>query len=169
MRPALSTALVAAALIYAIFGCGYRTVDTTALPGGIKTLSIPVFKNESDRADVETIVTNAVVNEFMRSVDVVGAGEGDAVIVGTVKAYKLSPVSFTAHDVASTYRVSIVLSIKLVKDGEVLWQDDNITDYEDFAVNTANVLTTKQSEWALVKKMATDSARRVKERIFGGI
>jgi len=51
-------------------------------------------------------------------------------------------------------------------DGKIVWQDKNITDYEDFKVTTTDINATKTAELDAVKKMAKDTARLIKERIL---
>jgi outer membrane lipopolysaccharide assembly protein LptE/RlpB len=159
-------------------GCGYHIAGTGGvpegkigpLPGGIMSLSIPVFENRTGRPDVESVVTTALVNEFMNAVDIVPVGTADAVMEGVIKSYELSPVSFTENDIVREYRLTIVISIRLISssDGEILWKDNNVTDYEDFFVDPTNVIATKDAEWEALKKMARDRARIIKERMVEG-
>jgi hypothetical protein len=88
------------------------------LPGGIRSLSIPVFENRTGRPDVESVVTTALVNEFVNTVDIVPIGTGDAVMDGVIKSYELSPVSFTENDIVREYRLTIVISIRVVSSSD---------------------------------------------------
>jgi outer membrane lipopolysaccharide assembly protein LptE/RlpB len=156
-------------------GCGYHVAGNGGvpggMPGGIRSLSISFFENRTGRPDVETVVTTALVEEFMNTVDIVPAGEGDAVMEGIIKSYELKPISFTENDVVQEYRLTIVMSIRLVSssDGKILWKDDNVTDYEDFLVDATNVTATKDTEREALRKMARDRARLIKERMVEGL
>jgi outer membrane lipopolysaccharide assembly protein LptE/RlpB len=169
-------------IIFVVFllplGCGYHVAGrggapgdrATIMPGGIKSLSIPFFENRTGRPDVETVVTAALVDEFMNTVDIVPVDTADAVMEGVIKTYKLKPVSFTENDVVQEYRLTVVMSIRLVStsDGEILWKDDSVRDYEDFTVDTTDVIATKDAEREALKKIARDRARLIRERIVEG-
>ena len=48
--------------------CAYRWgTGTRSVPGGYKSVSIPVFKNKSFETGIETSFTNALLQEFQRS------------------------------------------------------------------------------------------------------
>ena len=163
----LSTLLIAACSLLLV-SCGYHIAGKGGnFPGNIKTVSIPFFKNETQRPDVESVITSAIVDEFVTSGIVSVASNGDATLKGAVKRYTLTPVSFSKNDVLQEYRLSIQLEVTLVRnsDGKILWEDKNFTDYEDFRV-TSDVTATKTAEWDALKKMAKDSARLIKERML---
>jgi len=139
------------------------------MPGNIATLSIPFFKNRIQKPDVETVITSALIEEFVKSeVAKVVEEDAEAVINGVITGYELMPVSFNRNDVIQEYRVTIRVEVQLVRnsDGKVLWEDKNITDYEDFKVSAADVNATKTAEWDAVKKMARDTSRLIKERML---
>lgn len=148
--------------------CGYHIAGKGGkFPGDVKTVSIPFFKNETQRPDVESVITSAVTDEFVASGVVRVVSDGEAVLNGTIKDYKLTPLSFNRNDLLQEYRLAIRLEISLVSksDSRILWQDKNFTDYEDFRV-TSDVAATKSAEWEALKKMAKDSARLIKERML---
>lgn len=150
--------------------CGYHIAGKGGgMPGNVATISIPFLKNQTQKPDVETIVTTALVDEFVKSGIVrVVEENADAVISGAVTSYDLTPVSFNKNDVIQEYRLTIKIEVSLVRksDGKVVWQDKNIIDYEDFKVTTTDINATKTAELDAVKKMAKDTARLIKERIL---
>jgi len=150
--------------------CAYHIAGKGGnMPGNIATLSIPFFKNRIQKPDVETVITSALIEEFVKSeVAKVVEEDAEAVINGVITGYELMPVSFNRNDVIQEYRVTIRVEVQLVRgsDGKVLWEDKNITDYEDFKVSAADVNATKTAEWDAVKKMARDTSRLIKERML---
>ncbi len=153
--------------ILLLSGCGYHIAGKGGkMPGGITSLSIPVFANNTAKPDIEAPVTSAFVNEFVNTITVKDTGE--AVMKGVIKSYSLTAVSFTKSDVNQEYRLTVAMSVKIVRDGtgEVLWEDDNIADYEDFTVNIGDVTATKEAETSALKKISRDTARAMKERIL---
>lgn len=160
-----------ASCILLLSSCGYHISGKGGnFPGNIKTVSIPFFKNQTQRPDVESVITSAIVDEFITSGIVKVASDGEAALNGTIKGYTLTPISFNKNDVLQEYRLTIKLELYLVRisDNKVLWQDKNFTDYEDFKVTTSDVTATKAAEWDALKKMAKDSARLIKERMLEG-
>lgn len=155
-----------AALLSVIAGCGYHVAGKgSKMPGGITSVSIPVFTNATSKPDIEPAVTRAFVDEFVNTLKVTDSG--DVVMRGTIKGYALTPVSYTQNDVNQEYRLTIAISLVLTKDGNnVIWQDDDITNYSDFAVNISDVTATKDAELAALKKIAADTARFTKERMM---
>lgn len=162
--------LLFAALPALLTACGYRIAGKGGnMPGNISTISIPFLKNQVQKPDIETIITTALVDEFVKSGIVkVAEKDADAVLSGAVTGYNLAPVSFNRNDVIQEYRLTIKLEISLVRksDGKVLWEDKNITDYEDFKVTSADVNATKSAELDVIRKMARDTARLIKERML---
>ncbi|MEE9591833.1 MAG: LPS assembly lipoprotein LptE [Thermodesulfobacteriota bacterium] len=162
--------IVYSLLLFLFSGCGYHIAGKGgSMPGGIKTVSIPFFKNLTQRPGVETVITTAIVDEFINieSIKVVGVEESEAVFIGSIRSYVLTPVSFDRTDVTQEYRLSIEVEFTLLRrsDNKTLWQVSNLSDYEDFKVNTLDVDATKTAEWDALKKMAKDMARLVKEQI----
>ncbi len=153
-------------------GCGYHVMGVGAGDGGtsaatfgaLDAISIPFFENRSSKPAVESVITKAFAEEFMKSVDL--RADAPVVLRGTVVSYKLTPIAFTENDVVSKYRVTVSLSVRVEKEGSVVWSE-SIKDYEDFTVSTVSVVRTKDAEARAVEKIASDVARTIKERVMG--
>ena len=157
--------LMIAALL--LGGCGYHIAGRGAnMPGGVTELRIPVFVNETVKPDIEGPMTEAFVAEMVNTVRI--KYSSDVVMTGVITAYDLKPVSFTGSDVNLEYRLTITLAVDIKRGEEVLWKDGNITDYEDFTVNTLDVAATEDAERAAMRKLTRDTARLVKERMLTG-
>ncbi|MFQ5329958.1 MAG: LPS assembly lipoprotein LptE [Thermodesulfobacteriota bacterium] len=171
--PLSMSVLIVIALATALSGCGYHVAGKGgSIPGGITTLSIPFFQNQTQRPDVETVLTTAIADEFINTVSlqVVKSGEGEATLVGTVTSYTLSAISFDSTDVTQEYRLSIAVDLKLVRrsDESILWERKGLADYEDFKVTALSVDATKAAEREALKKMVKDMARLIKEQMVEG-
>ncbi len=161
----------------AMAGCGYHVSGGKAggggsggkLPGGAKTLSIPYFVNNTARAGVEAVITDALVMEFKNIAEITDS-EPEARIDGAVTRYELVPVAFTSTDIVQAYRLYITLSVTLVStnDSSILWKERSITDFEDFSVSINNISATKEAERQAFKNMSFDTARIIKERMLEG-
>ncbi len=160
--------LVAAfvAVLLLLSGCGYHVAGKGGggMPGDITELALPVFANDTRKPDIEGLVTAAFADEFLTTVKVTDSAV--AKMLGRIKSYDLNAVSYSRDDVNQEYRLTVVFSLKIVSGGDVLWSDTAITDYEDFVVDTADVMATREAEITALKKLARDTARLVKERML---
>ncbi|MBI5970487.1 MAG: hypothetical protein HY884_04970 [Deltaproteobacteria bacterium] len=148
-------------------GCGYHVAGKGGkMPGGVASVSIPVFLNNTAKPGIEGTITGAFVSEFMNTVSV--SDTADAVMEGVIKSYSLTAVSFTKSDINQEYRLTVILSIRMksLKDDKVFWEDLDVTDYEDYAVNASDVTATKEAEFEAFRKLSKDTARRIKERML---
>ncbi|VAV82401.1 hypothetical protein MNBD_DELTA01-902 [hydrothermal vent metagenome] len=167
---------VLALTLFVAGGCGYHVAGKggNSFFTGIHSMAIPVFTNQTRRADVESTITNAIVDEFVNAVDIRSVASADVVLEGIVVNYSLNTVSYTGRDVANEYRLSVVLSLRLVRRGgegqkdEVLWEDARLTDYEDFIVSSSDVAATRDAEEVAFKKLSKDMARLVREYMIEG-
>ncbi len=158
-----------ALLVLVLSGCGYHVAGKAGrMPAGIESISIPVFENRTTKPDIESDLTAAFVTEFVTTVRVEG-GAGYA-MYGVIKRYELQPVSFTKSDINQEYRLRVDMTLTIIdkKDGQIVWRDENISDYEDFTVNINDVTETTEREEAALNKLAKDTARLVKERMQEG-
>lgn len=154
-------------LAMAVGGCGYHLSGFSGkMPGGVVALYIPMFENRTQKPDIEGIITSAFATEFATSVDV--TEKADVVMNGALTGYSLQSVSYNQNDVNQEYRLTVVVSLKMAKrDGsEVVWQEESISSYGDFAVNTSDLTATREAELAAFRKIARDSARLVKEKML---
>ncbi len=167
MRAYLRISFFFLAMLLFAGGCGYHVAGKGGkMPGNAASVSIPVFLNNTAKPDIEGTVTGAFVSEFMNTVAV--SDPADAVIEGVIKSYSLTAVSFTKSDINQEYRLTVVFSIRMKspKDETIFWEDMDVSDYEDFAVNTADVTATKEAELEAYRKLSRDTARRIKERML---
>lgn len=154
------------AILFIVAGCGYHIAGRGGkMPGDITSLSIPIFTNSTSKPDIESAVTQAFVDEFANTLRI--TDNGDIVMAGIIRTYSLTPVSYTQNDVNQEYRLTVAMSLVITRgQGDPLWQDDDITDYEDFTVNISDVTATKEAEFVALKKIAADTARFTKERMM---
>jgi hypothetical protein len=168
-------------LLAALAGCGYRVAgsgiqsggkgpERSLLPGGVESVSIPLFINQTTEPSAEVVITNAFIKEFLSAARVTAGGYADSRLVGIIKAYEKKPVSFSRTDVVKEYRLKVAMSVSLVrtKDNVTLWQDHSVVDYEDFDVVENGITSTEDAERAAIETIAFNVARLIKERIIEG-
>jgi hypothetical protein len=113
-------------------GCAYRWgTPSRTLPGGHKTVSIPVFKNMTMEPGIEISFTNSLRQEFERSkiARLTAHSEAEAELEGRISSLQYLPGGPkesgmpTGAVLASQYRILIEVEIvlKAIVSGKVLW------------------------------------------------
>jgi outer membrane lipopolysaccharide assembly protein LptE/RlpB len=97
--------------------CGYGLRGTgTFLPPHIKTVCIPMFKNETTRFQLDLKLTQAVIDEFVsRSKVEISNDEtkADAVLLGDVQSFVARPIALSSQGGADRYSITVVARIVL--------------------------------------------------------
>ena len=138
-RAATLVLLVAAAC--AVDGCGYALAGRGSfLPTDIRTIGIPDLVNRTTYFDVEQILTAKIRNEFIGrgKYRVVPTTEGaDAALNAEITSISLSPVGFTANQLASRYRFVLTMKVNFVDErtNESLWSNDALSFNGEYDLN----------------------------------
>lgn len=153
-------------------GCGFKAGKTVieTSEGRINSMTIDVFENKTRRAGVEGILTEDFSREFANSVEIVSSG-GDASLKGIITGYEIDPIAVDSNGIVTSYRLLLTFTVSIARnsDGKVLW-NESFSDYEDFDVDrtasSTRILTTKDREWEVLRKMSRDRARIFKETVL---
>ena len=124
-------------------GCGYRLANRAApaLPGGIRTIAVPAFQNETYRFKIEQNLTAAVIHEFLTrtSYRIQSQDEGsDAILKGTVASIYSSPIVFDPNSGRTTeVLITVGLRVSLVdaKSGKALYEANDLLFREPYQVS----------------------------------
>ena len=156
--------------------CGYALAGRGSfLPEYIKTLGIPMFGNATPYQSVEQIFTQKVRLEFQssRRYTVVPGDEGvDGVVRGDIQSINLQPVSLNDAQLASRFRVTVIVKVKFedVKGQKTLWENPalSFSDEYELASNStgADVSAFVGNERVAMDRMSTDFARSVVSAIL---
>ena len=95
-------------------GCGYSLVGRgSALPPGIRSIHIPIFVNKTGEPDLDTIVTRAVKEGFIRDgrLKVLESSSADSALKGVIQTYGLRPLAYDADNNVTEYSVDITALI----------------------------------------------------------
>jgi len=116
--------LFAVALSVSILGCGYTTREQT--PGGIESVAVETFVNETYEHGLDIDVTDAVLRElaFDGRLEVRSPESADAVLAGRVTRYSRSPYAYDLEDRdVREYRVTVWVEATLTRrdTGRPLW------------------------------------------------
>ena len=97
--------------------CGYRLRGTGSfLPSHIKKINIPMFKNRTTRFELDVKLTQKVIDEVVARGKVEISGDmasADAVLVGEITTFNVTPIAFSRDASADRYNITVVASITL--------------------------------------------------------
>jgi len=111
--------------VFLLFGCAYTPVEI--LPKHIKRIAVPTFINKTARYGIESKLTDAVIEEFIRDghLSIAKKEDADAILTGEIVTYVLEPLSYDATEVVEQYKLWVVvnLSFRDLTTGQVLWEE----------------------------------------------
>jgi outer membrane lipopolysaccharide assembly protein LptE/RlpB len=169
-RPAAAALLLAAALAAAV--CGYRLRGTgSSLPPGIKTMSVPMFKNQTTRFELDVKLTRAVINELVARGKVALSPDpaaADAVLEGEITGFTANPIGFTAGNQADRYSITVTAKVTL-KDrssAKPLFTNPAFVYRQDYDVPPGSSFESVQTE--AIDKIAEKFARSLVVSILEG-
>jgi outer membrane lipopolysaccharide assembly protein LptE/RlpB len=167
--------LTIAVAILGLSGCGYHTLGAaTHLPPDVRTLSVPLFASKTDAYHTETVMTDAVIREFMARtrfrVTPDSSGDADAVLHGTILKEAVTPLTYNAAtQESSSFLMTIVASVTLTgRDGTVLYENKNYVYRQQFQ-STTDLPTFIQENPAAVQRLSRDFARQLVADVLEGL
>ena len=152
-------------VVLSLLGCGYHFAGTGGqAPGDIKSIAVDVLQNNTAEIGLESVFTNAILNEFIRwkRLPIKPRKQADGVLGGSIAKIQIREVSNVDSNKTLTSRVTITLklTLKRVETDEILWKKD-YSYYEEY-VETGNSLDT-----ALLRRQATNEiAEYLAEKIY---
>jgi len=152
--------------------CGYHLRGTgTFLPPGIKTVSVPMFKNLSTRFGLDVTLTQGVINELVArgKVEVIDdAANADAILVGEISSFNVNPIGFSSQNTADRFNVMVVARIVLrdLKDERVLFANPSYIYQEEYEVPQGTSYETWETE--ALGKIAEKFARSLISTLLEG-
>lgn len=113
-------------VIFSLSRCAHTPICT--LPDHIKSIYIPIFTNQTFQYGLEEIITNIVIEEFIRDgrLKVVDKKLADARLNASVISYQKIPFSYSKEGDVNKYKVAIKVSFGLVDltNNTLLWQEE---------------------------------------------
>lgn len=135
------------ALATTIGGCGYGLVGrTSSLPPDIVNIFISPLQNRTLRQQVDQILTQAITEEFLRKPKfsvVNSAFEADAILSGSVTAFRVRPVLFSADEGrASEYEITVTAAMYFNRtdNEEILWQQPYYSFSEQYEFDQSQLI-----------------------------
>lgn len=156
----------------AIFGCGYRLGGGPSAYPQIRTVAIPVFRNETFEPSLEIAITSALKEAIIRDGRwrVVDYPEGaDARLEGRLASFDRTPLSFSVTKVVTQYRVTVRADIRLVErsTSKILWQDRGLSGHAEYFL-TPDIAQTRSAEDRAIREAAANLGETTAARFLDG-
>ncbi len=170
MAALLALAVVAA---LALAGCGYTLVGRgSTLPPEVKSVYLKPLVNQTNRVQVDQILTRALNSELVtrKSFEVVAERAGaDAELSGTVTSFVLTPVSYDTEGRATQYEISIVVKVALLQlaNEKLLYSNDGYLFRSSYEVE-ASALGFQDRETPAIEATADDFAETLVTDLLEG-
>jgi len=142
-------------------GCGYSFRGN--LPGHIKTVAVPMFKNNTVAAGLENTITSAVISAFSNGgrLRVVPVEQADSILEGEIVGYQIDGAGFDRNANVQAYHLRVVLNVAFrdVRQNKMLWQE-SLTQTSDFQVQ-GQVSDTLSLGGGAASQAAADIGRKI--------
>ena len=158
--------------IFLLPGCGYHFIGqgNEAL-SGIHYIAIPYFANKSYEGGLERYVTEALVDEFVKSrmYSIVAEKDADAILRGTIEEFREIAISFDQENYAMEYRASLRVDATLERKdtGEILWRTKELHHFEDYRV-APEIAATEANKNQAIMLISREVATRIHDSIVEG-
>jgi hypothetical protein len=166
MRKALGLGLL-------LCGCGYSfTAGGPQLAAGARPVFVPVLVNKTSEAGLEVVFTDAF-REQLSKVGILGGQNSPAHLDGEILAVSAFPAVVSSSSAprpsqALSYRVSVVLRVKLYRGSELLTQTD-VSGQEDYLQGQRpDILSVESNRVAALKRLAAVLAQDAYVRLAAG-
>ncbi|MDH7512673.1 MAG: LptE family protein [Clostridiales bacterium] len=152
--------------------CGYHLRGTGSfLPSHIKRISIPMFKNQTTRFELDVKLTQSVINELVArgKVEISGdPGTADAVLIGEITSFAVNPIAFSDRNTADRYNITVVAKIVLrdLASQKIIFSNPNFVYLEEYEVPQGTDFETWETQ--AINKVAEKFARSLVITILEG-
>jgi len=125
---------------------------------------VPVFKNQTEVAGLETTITSAVISAFSSGgrLRVVPVEQADSILEGEIVGYQIDGAGFDRNANVQAYHLRVVLNVAFrdVRQNKLLWQEKGLTQTSDFQVQGQVSDTLAQGSGA-ASQAAADIGRKI--------
>ena len=166
MRKLLGLAVLLAA-------CGYSfSAGGPSIPSGARPIFVPTLVNKTSEAGLEVVFTEALRDQLGK-VGALGGENSPAHIDGEILAVSAAPAVISSSSAprpsqALSYRVAVVLRVKLYRGSELLSQTD-VSGAEDYLQGQRpDILSVESNRVAALKRLAAVLAQDAYVRLAAG-
>ena len=150
----------------ALVNCGYRfSQGGEHIDPDIRRVYVDAFTNDTSEAYVENYVRNGFIEQFRRSnrfkiTD--GKETADAVLTGSVKNIRATPLASDRFDKATVNRVWMIIGIQFQdrQSGKVVYVNPNVAGEQAYSVDSTDTNRTSINKSAALQKLSFDLAEK---------
>ena len=121
-----SVAILISVVFLLAVSCGVYTFSPSAL-GGIKSIAVPLFENQTLESGVAEKLTDALAEGFVadNTLRVVPEGRSDSILRGSVVSYSRNAFTYDESEAVSEYIVRIEIDAEFVetKSDKIIWEE----------------------------------------------
>ncbi len=173
----LITFLVFPFILFLFFGCGYSY--KAVLPEHIKRIYIPIFKNDTLQYNIEGVLTDTIVKQFVSQAKLIEGGyltvvqnksEADAELDGEIVQYILEPVLVDQKGSVQEYKMRLLLNLNFLDliNNNSLWSEQNYECKTKIFWKVAPTIGVPQTEQEVQLQVYQELAQEIVNRtIFG--
>jgi len=165
--------LMAIALVAVLAtSCGYTMAGKAVrIPPDVRTISIPMFANQTKTYRIEQIVTNDVVHEFASRTHyhIVSSpgSDVDATLEGTLLTSEVAPSTYDSQTGRATSAiVTVTAAVKLLdRHGKVLFENDNYTFRDQYELSADPASFFEEDSMAF-RRLSADFSRTLVSNVL---
>lgn len=157
-------AVAAAVVFVGLAGCTEESRNFT-VPEGLRKIHIKTFENNTYELGIEDLITHKTVDALLKDAQVATVEEPEAngILRGRVLKYHREPIAFDQNNVATLYRIYVVVSAELInpKTQETFWVEPLIDHETTYSTVAPPIETEATAKERLASLVATDILTRV--------
>ena len=160
-------------LVLLLCACGYHfTAGGPGFAGGVRSVYVPVVVNKTAEPGLEVVFTEALRDQLGKE-GVLGGENSPAHLEGEILGVSAGPAVVASSSAARpsqalSYRVTVVLRVKLYRGSELLTQTD-VSGGEDYLQGQRpDILSVEANRVAALKRLAAALAQDAYVRLAAG-
>jgi len=129
------------------------------MTGGIRSIAIPPFENQTAEFGIAELLSEAVEDEFRsdNTLKIRNLNNADSILYGTIVRVDDHPSTYNADESVEEYRITVTVHIRYEDrlKGKTVWEE-NISDFGIYAFTGGSSAERDQGLQEAVTKLAED-------------
>lgn len=138
MRTTMIRLLSAITVLAVLAGCGVYSTKPGRLREGLASLAVPIFDNRTSEPGIEIDLTEDIVDGLIddRTVRITDENDADAVLIATIRRYRVGESFYGGDRSAEEYRVELQVEVEIVSrtTRESLAGPQNLTESSTYSI-----------------------------------
>lgn len=152
-----------------VCACGYRFPGGGEIPGGIKTVSIPLFVNRTNEIGLENTITNDLTNQFIirrKKALVDDEKMAGGILNGEIVSVFTRTITQTEAGGSVEREVVVAIDLKLTdKKDQLVWVTRGVAARETYDVG-ANSLETELNRQEAIQELSVRLVEKIYNRLI---